>query len=52
MILVDDFEVTCINKENVEHFIASLKKTYKVTDDWSGRLYCSIALEWDHVKHS
>jgi hypothetical protein len=33
----------------VDHLIASIKKTYNLTKDWSGNLYCSIKLKWDYV---
>jgi hypothetical protein len=48
----DNFEVKYINKEDAEHLIASIKKTYKLTKDWFSSLYCSIALEWDYVNRT
>jgi hypothetical protein len=37
-LVVDNFRVKYINKEDVEHLIASIKKTYKLTKGWSGSL--------------
>ncbi len=48
-LLVDNFGVKFVNKADVDHLIASIKKTYTLTEDWTGSLYCSITLEWDHV---
>jgi hypothetical protein len=47
--MVDDFGVKYINVDKVKHLIASLKITYKLTEDWTGDLYCGIALDLDHV---
>jgi hypothetical protein len=38
-----------VNKADVDHLIASIKKTYTLTEDWTGGLYCGITLEWDYV---
>jgi hypothetical protein len=47
-LVVDDFGVKYVNKEDVDHLIASIKPTYSLTEDWTGNLYCGIALEWDY----
>ena len=44
----DDFGVKYVNKEDVDHLIASIKTTYSLTKDWTGNLYYGIALEWDY----
>jgi hypothetical protein len=38
-----------VNKDNVGHLISSIKKTYTLTKDWTGNLYCGITLEWDYI---
>jgi hypothetical protein len=38
-----------VNKANVDHLISSIKKTYTLTEDWMGNLYCGITLKWDYV---
>ena len=50
-LVVDDFGIKYIHKEDVEHLYNTLHKYYpKLTIDWSGGLYCGITLEWDY-KH-
>ncbi len=47
--LVDDFGVKYVNKDDVDHLIASIKKNYMLTKDWTGNLYCGIQLNWDYA---
>jgi hypothetical protein len=51
-LVVDDFGVKYENKEDVDHLIASIKSTYKLTKDWMGNLYCGISLDWDYVNQT
>jgi hypothetical protein len=51
-LIVDDFEVKYESKDDVDHLIASIKSTYKVTEDWTGNLYCSISLDWDYINQT
>ena len=37
-LVVDDFGVKYEKKEDVEHLIASIKATYRLTKDWTGNL--------------
>jgi hypothetical protein len=46
-LVVDDFGVKFVNKEDVDHLISSIKTTYSITKDWTGNLYCGISLKWD-----
>jgi hypothetical protein len=49
-LVVDEFEVKFVGKEHADHLIASIKSTYKkLTEDWTGSLYCGISLDWDYV---
>jgi hypothetical protein len=49
-LVVDDFGIKYVGKEHADHLIASIKSTYKkLTEDWTGSLYCGITLEWDYV---
>jgi hypothetical protein len=34
----------------MEHLLASLQTTYKLTADWTGDLYCGITLGWNYDK--
>jgi hypothetical protein len=48
-LIVDNFGVKYVSKNNVNHLIASIEMTYTLTEDWTGNLYCGITLEWDYV---
>ncbi len=49
-LVVDDFGVKYVGKEHADHLIMSIKSTYKkLTEDWTGSLYCGIMLEWDYI---
>ena len=47
-IVVNDFMVKYVGKENVDHLIKCIKEKYELTEDWSGDLYCGIKLHWDY----
>jgi hypothetical protein len=47
-LVVDDFGVKYVNKEDVNHLVARIKSTYTLTKDWTGNLYCGINLDWDY----
>jgi hypothetical protein len=47
-LVVDDFGMKYVNKDNVNHLIQCLKKKFEVTKDWDGNLYCGIKLNWDY----
>jgi len=51
-LVVDDFGVKYVTQDDIDHLITSLKSTYKLTEDWTGNLYCGITLEWDYVNHT
>jgi hypothetical protein len=48
MLVVDDFGVKYIGKENAEHLMTALKEDYEVEEDWTGGLYCGIELQWNY----
>ncbi len=50
--IVNNFSIKFVNKEDVDHLISSIKKTYTLTEDWTGNLYCGITLEWDCVSRT
>jgi hypothetical protein len=52
ILVVNDFGVKYINDNNVKHLIASLKTTYTLTEDWTGDLYCGIALNRNYVNRT
>jgi hypothetical protein len=47
-LVVDDFGVKYVGKENADHLMRALRKNYEVEEDWSGGLYCGINLEWNY----
>ena len=48
-LVVDDFGVKYVGKEHVDHLISCLKQSkYKLTEDWTGNLYCGISLNWNY----
>ncbi len=51
-LVVDDFGVKYESKDDVDHLIASIKSTYKLTKDWTGNLYCGISLNWDYINQT
>ncbi len=48
-LVVDNFGVKYVNKDDVDHLIASMKKNYMLTKDWTGNLYCGIQLDWNYA---
>ena len=49
-LIVDDFGVKFVGKENADHLISVLKEHYEVAEDWEGTKYCDITLDWDYIK--
>ncbi len=49
ILVVDDFGVKYVNKDDVDHLIASIKKNYMLTKDRTGNLYCGIQLDCDYA---
>jgi hypothetical protein len=48
-LVVTIFGVKYVCKEHADHLINCLKEeTYKLTEDWTGDLYCRILLRWDY----
>jgi hypothetical protein len=38
-----------MGKEHADHLIKCLKEKYKLTEDWTGNLYCGITLDWNYA---
>eukprot|EP00804_Cyclotella_cryptica_P009771 CCRYP_013223-RB/>CCRYP_013223-RB protein AED:0.40 eAED:0.40 QI:0/0/0/1/0/0/3/0/850 len=47
-LVVDDFGVKYEGQEHAQHLLDTLKKYYKLAEDWKGDLYCGITLDWDY----
>jgi hypothetical protein len=41
-LVVDDFGIKYLGKENADHLLNALKENFEVTEDWAGKLYCGI----------
>ena len=46
--VVDDFGIKYVGKEHADHLIKCLKEKCKLTEDWTGNLYCGITLDWNY----
>jgi hypothetical protein len=47
-LVVDDFGVKYVGRDNAQHLHDALNTYYKTSSvDWDGRLYCGITLDWD-----
>ena len=47
-LVVDDFGIKYVGKENAEHLLQTLRKKYTITTDWEGKQFCGINLTWDY----
>ena len=47
-LVVDDFGIKYVGKENAEHLINTLKSKYTITIDWEAKQFCGINLTWDY----
>jgi hypothetical protein len=48
-LVVDDFGIQYVGDGHANHLINALEKSYTVSKDWSGSLYCGITLDWDYT---
>jgi hypothetical protein len=48
-LVVDDFGVKYVGKENAEHLLNTIRKYYKCSSDWEGERYCGLTIKWDYV---
>jgi hypothetical protein len=51
-LVVDDFGVQYVGRENAEHLAGVIAAKYKMTTDWTGALYCGISLDWDYTNRT
>ena len=47
-LVVDDFGVKYIAKEDVQNLVNILKQNYQITEDWTGSKYIGLTLDWDY----
>ena len=48
-LVVDDFGVKYVGKENADHLIQALQTLYTTSIDWTGSLFCGFAIAWDYA---
>ena len=51
-LVVDNFGVKYIGKENANHLIQSLQKVYTISIDCTGSLFCGLTIKWDYSAHT
>ena len=49
-LVVDDFFVGYVGKDNAEHLRKCLAQRYTVACDWNATLFCGITMQWDYKK--
>ena len=47
VLVVDNFDIKYINKDDLDHLIQTLKKYYDVAVDLDGKEFVKIELDWD-----
>jgi hypothetical protein len=47
VLVVDDFGIKYINKDDLDHLIQTLEKYYDVAVDLDGKEFVKIELDWD-----
>ena len=45
--VVDYFGVKYVGEENAKHLVDALEDNYEISQDWEGKKYCGLTLEWD-----
>ena len=49
-LIVDDFGVKYVRKKHANHLLKVLNKHYTVAEDWEGKNYGGITIDWDYTK--
>ena len=49
-LVVDDFGVKYVGEEIAKHLVNALVDNYEISQDWNGKKYCGLTLEWDHER--
>ena len=47
-LVVDDFGIKYTNKNDALHLVNTLRANYPIKQDWSGKRYIGIDLNWDY----
>jgi hypothetical protein len=47
---IDDFGVKYVGQEHAEHLLQVLNMHYKCSQDWDGKKYLGMDIDWDYKK--
>jgi hypothetical protein len=47
-LVVNDFRVKYVGKENTQHLLDTVMHYYKCSRNWKGKQYCGLTLKWDY----
>ena len=47
-LIVDDFAVKYLSKDDANHLLDALKTKYEVEEDWDATLYSGMSIDWDY----
>ena len=47
-LVVDDFGIEYVGQEHADHLKAALLRTYELSVDWDGKIFCGVHLNWDY----
>ena len=47
---MDDFGIKYTGKQHADHLASILKKHYNISQDWEGKRYLGLDLDWDYTK--
>ena len=47
-LVINNFGVKYVDRDNADHLIASRKHEYQISEDLTGALYFGITLEWNY----
>jgi hypothetical protein len=47
-LVVDNFGVKYVGKENAQHLLNTIQKYYRCLCDWDGERYCGLTIKWDY----
>ena len=50
-LVVDDFGVKYVGKQNADHLVSVLQEHYAIDIDWEGTRYIGLTLDWDYSHH-
>ena len=47
-LVVDDFAIKYVNREDADHLLTALQKDYTISTDWEATKYIGLTIEWDY----